>query len=68
MVEADKLRQKGLFDRVQINEQILNIFDYIRNYSGTKWQRHIGTKQIRVVSLFFPSLCLWYSVPLRLLE
>jgi len=38
------------------------------NYSGTKWQRYIGTKQIRVVSLFFPSLCLWYSVPLRLPE
>jgi len=32
MVEADKLRQKGLFDRVQINEQILNIFDYL--YDG----------------------------------
>jgi len=32
-----------------------------RNYSGTKWQRHIDTKQSGVVSLFFP-----YFVPLVL--
>ncbi|HDH04637.1 MAG TPA: hypothetical protein ENH01_02840 [Nitrospirae bacterium] len=55
-------RKAGTHDRyfeseTEIIEMLNRVFKSIRNYSGTKWQRHIGLQKHKKSFSFFFSLC-----------